>query len=426
MASSPVDAARAILETNWTGGHTVPATGLYPHQWSWDSAFIAIGLRRLDPVRARTELGSLFAAQWSDGRLPQIVYDPSRDDDYAPGDAFWRSRELPEAGPLPSSGLIQPPNHAWAAWLVHEADPVGSEASGFLASAYSLLVRWHDYLAERRRSRRDRRLVVIRHPWEAGTDNSPLWDAALARIPASSTSIPRPDLDHAGLGERPGAREYAKYYWLAERYRAGGCRDGGDRPFALACPQFNALLAVSELALARMAEELGRDGSEHRRRGREIAEALDETLWHEELGIFTARDEVDDELVPRRTVNGLIPLLLPGISHAERLTDTLAGPAFLGSCRFVPSSDASAPEFDPALYWRGPAWFNTNWMLLRALWGAGCEDLAERLVPLFTEVAAEVGFPEYVDPRDGTPRGTRSFSWTAALAVDVIMERAAR
>ena len=83
--------AAAVLGGNWHRLHTLPATGLYPHQWSWDSAFIAIGTRHLSARRAQQELESLFGAQWADGRLPQIVFDPARDDDYSPGAAFWRS-----------------------------------------------------------------------------------------------------------------------------------------------------------------------------------------------------------------------------------------------------------------------------------------------------------------------------------------------
>ena len=35
--------AKKVLEGNWTGNFTIPAATLYPHQWSWDAAFIAIG-----------------------------------------------------------------------------------------------------------------------------------------------------------------------------------------------------------------------------------------------------------------------------------------------------------------------------------------------------------------------------------------------
>src|SRR5690606_41685928 len=49
------DALRVLI-ANWDGSYTVPSRTLYPHQWSWDSAFIAVGNARWSPRRARTEL----------------------------------------------------------------------------------------------------------------------------------------------------------------------------------------------------------------------------------------------------------------------------------------------------------------------------------------------------------------------------------
>ncbi|HEY4899055.1 MAG TPA: hypothetical protein VIH79_04970, partial [Candidatus Nanopelagicaceae bacterium] len=74
-----IAAAMRVLEANWTGSYTIPASGLYPHQWSWDSGFIAIGLRHVSPERAQLELESLLLSQWEDGRIPQIVYDVTKD-----------------------------------------------------------------------------------------------------------------------------------------------------------------------------------------------------------------------------------------------------------------------------------------------------------------------------------------------------------
>src|SRR5436190_17754134 len=69
--------ALAVLRNNDAGDSTKPAPRLYPHQWSWDSAFISIGLAHVDLDRALRELESLFAAQWSDGRVPHIVFNPT-------------------------------------------------------------------------------------------------------------------------------------------------------------------------------------------------------------------------------------------------------------------------------------------------------------------------------------------------------------
>src|SRR3954466_6627707 len=76
MESSLAARARKVLRQNDMGDWTRAAPYLYPHQWSWDSAFIAIGLARLDVRRAARELRTLFAHQWKTGKVPHIVFNP--------------------------------------------------------------------------------------------------------------------------------------------------------------------------------------------------------------------------------------------------------------------------------------------------------------------------------------------------------------
>src|ERR1700722_6675888 len=115
MTGSLSLAARAayILRDNSTGLITKAAPTLYPHQWSWDAAFNAIGLATTDLARAQLELDSLFAGQWRNGLLPHIVFDPAADG-YWPGPAQWERAVLSEeAPPAPATrGLIGPPVHA--------------------------------------------------------------------------------------------------------------------------------------------------------------------------------------------------------------------------------------------------------------------------------------------------------------------------
>jgi glucosylglycerate hydrolase len=68
--------AEKILRQNDMGGWTRAAPNLYPHQWSWDNAFIAIGLARIEVRRAASELRTLFAHQWATGKVPHIVFNP--------------------------------------------------------------------------------------------------------------------------------------------------------------------------------------------------------------------------------------------------------------------------------------------------------------------------------------------------------------
>ncbi|MER6921303.1 hypothetical protein ABT314_20265, partial [Streptomyces spiralis] len=96
-------AARVLID-NWTGTSTVPSRTLYPHQWSWDSAFIAIGLRHLSVRRAQQELESLLAGQWADGRIPHIVFNPAVPyDAYFPSPDFWQSAHAGRPSGAPSA-----------------------------------------------------------------------------------------------------------------------------------------------------------------------------------------------------------------------------------------------------------------------------------------------------------------------------------
>ncbi|WP_051865594.1 hypothetical protein [Streptomyces griseus] len=429
---SPHLGAARVLEDNWTGTSTVPSRGLYPHQWSWDSAFIAIGLRHVSPLRAQTELETLLDAQWGDGRVPHIVFNPSVPlDAYFPSPDFWRSSTAGRAAGAPrtvqTSGIVQPPVHALAAWQVHRADPGLSRARGFLARVYPRLAAWHRYLLHRR-DLGGGGLASIVHPWEQGMDNSPCWDAPLARVtPAPARSFRRADLDHGAAEDRPTDLDYGRYVRLATEYRDGGYADGGGE-FAVEDPAFNALLIASELALARIAHELGAAGTARRARAERLTAALVERLWDPAEGMFFCRDlrggVPGGELIPERGVSGLVPLLLPGLPRevVAALVRTLSGPHFgLGTTtRLVPSYDLLGEAFDPHRYWRGPAWFNTSWLLERGLRLHGRLARADALREAVLEIAGTSGFAEYVDPYTGEACGATDFSWTAALTLDLL------
>ncbi|GGY12423.1 MGH1-like glycoside hydrolase domain-containing protein [Streptomyces djakartensis] len=427
--------AAKVLEGNWTGKSTVPSRSLYPHQWSWDSAFIAIGLRHLSPLRAQTELETLLAAQWADGRIPHIVFNPSVPlDAYFPSPDFWRSSTAGRAAGAPrtvqTSGIVQPPVHALAAWLVHLADPGLSRARGFLARAYPRLAAWHRYLLHRR-DLGGGGLVSVVHPWEQGMDNSPCWDRPLSRVaPAPARSFRRADLDHGSPGDRPTDLDYGRYVRLAADYRDRGYADGGIEgvgDFAVEDPAFNALLITSEYALARIAHELGASESGPRARAERLTATLVERLWDPAAGMFLCRDVRAGELIPERGVTGLVPLLLPALPRdlATTLVRTVCGPHFGlgGTTRLVPSYDLLGEAFDPHRYWRGPAWFNTGWLLERGLRLHGERGRADALRKGILHAAGASGFAEYVDPYTAQPCGATGFGWTAALALDLLHDR---
>src|SRR5579859_3884106 len=179
MPGSPSIAARAayVLRDNSTGLITKASPTLYPHQWSWDAAFNAIGLAVVDLPRARTELDSLFAGQWRNGLLPHIVFDPAADG-YWPGPAQWQCDQYSEEAPSApaTSGIIDPPVHAIAVDKICAiAEAMGGveaeRTRAWAAHLYPGLLAWHRFLA-RDRVDKETGLITLFHGWESGTDRS--------------------------------------------------------------------------------------------------------------------------------------------------------------------------------------------------------------------------------------------------------------
>ncbi len=135
-------------------------------------------------------------------------------------------------------------------------------------------------------------------------------------------------------------------------------------------------------------------------------------------------------LLPERGVSGLVPLILPGLPRdiAAALVRTVRGPHFsVGDrTRLVPSYDLLGEAFDPHRYWRGPAWFNTSWLLERGLRTHGETAAADALRQAVLDLAGATDFAEYVDPYTGEPCGATGFGWTAALALDLCHRPAVR
>ena len=92
----------------------------------------------------------------------------------------------------------------------------------------------------------------------------------------------------------------------------------------------------------------------------------------------------------------------------------------------VPTYSVQSPGFDRRRYWRGPVWLNTNWLLWHGLRQHGRQDLAHEIVRSSLGLVALSGFREYFDPFDGTGRGSTDFSWSAALAIDLIRSSTVR
>jgi hypothetical protein len=427
------EAARAVLRKNDLGGWTKPAPRLYPHQWSWDSAFIAIGLAHTDLDRALRELETLFDAQWQDGRVPHIVFNPDAQD-YFPGPDRWASATTSAFAPRTpaTSGLIQPPVHALAllrilrlATLQH-VQPIIDR----IRKLYPKVLRWHRYLATAR-DPTERGLIIIYHPWESGTDNSPRWDSTLERLTVGQVpSYQRHDLKHVeDPSERPTHSEYDHYLWLIELLKQAGYDDASiqrNHPFQVGDVLMSAIFAAACDALRQINEALGFDDSTMLTSVTRRFAAGVQRAWDAGLCLALDWDITAGRAIRVQTCAGLSPLLLPDVAPdiLAQTVERLQGAGFAGARGLaypvVPSTVPGSPGFVARSYWRGPTWPVANWLLWWALLQHGEREAAAGLraanLALLEQPSAE--FAEYFEPYTAEPLGSLEQSWTAAVMLD--------
>ena len=382
----------AVLRANDRGGYTVPSARLYPHQWAWDSAFAAIGWAYLDPGRAWVELRTLMDGQWEDGRVPH-VYFHDLSGDYWPDAAFWGAER--------SSTITQPP--VWASAARRVVEIAGEDPA--LAELVPKFAASHRFFAEQRDPNGWGAVAVV-HPWESGLDNAPTWDAALAEVDVSrAPAFERRDTAVVGdPSMRPTQAQYVAYAALVKAIAEDGFGPG---PFAVYDPMMTAILARAEEDLAWLAARVDQPEIEQqaRVRGSRVLEGL-ERLWDEGSGRYRYL-EGSGRAVEVDSIGSYLPVWASIPRERERRLRRGLELRFEAQWP-VPSVALGALAFDPRRYWRGPSWVNVNWML-------GAEYDARTL-----ELIERSGFREYYEPLTGEGLGAEGFTWTAALALDML------
>ena len=187
-------------------------------------------------------------AQWANGKVPSIVFNPSVGEDaYFPGPAFWQTstrsagraarrrdvRHHPARHPRPRRARD-------ASTRARRRGVAGVPALAL--SAARRRARLHDRSAGTRPASVCRSSCI---PWESGLDNSPVWDRDLSEMVIPPGAVPpyvRHDLAHGDPKDRPTNAAYDRFVFLAARYRDSGYDDARIAetvPFVMAGPLFN-------------------------------------------------------------------------------------------------------------------------------------------------------------------------------------------
>lgn len=405
--------ARKILRTNDRGGYTVPTHGLYPFQWNWDSAFVALGFATFDRERAWQELETLISGQWDDGMIPHIVFHQN-DEGYFPGPRVWGTGKSP-----PTSGITQPPVLASVVrqlWEQEGADPA-HERMRNLYTACLASHRWfHTY-----RDPLGNGLVMVTHNWETGRDNSSEWDDALSRVDIAHVgSYERRDTGHVDAAMRPEQEEYDRYIAILQfgRNCAWDHQAIADKgPFRMIDVGMSMILLRANRDLLVIARAL-KDGAAIAELEARIAlsEQGMDCLWNEGAGTYCSRD-VNTHVSSGLVTNASFLAFYAGIgTHAQRQRLIASLERLTHSAAYlVPSLEQGSRAYDHKRYWRGPIWLVVNYMIAQGLAETGHRDWAERIRQDSARLIAKSGFYESFSPETGAGTGGGDFSWTAAM-----------
>ena len=191
---------------------------------------------------------------------------------------------------------------------------------------------------------------------------------------------------------------------------------------------FNSIMCRDNRALGEIADLLGRDRGEIDEWGAQTARGIREKLWSREYGRFESYDLGAGRFLDSPTAMGFMPLYAGVVEsdQSERLFHQMDSVSFCGlrqgNCFTIPDYDMTAEGYSEVNYWRGPVWLNINWMLAQGLEEYGFFFEAQLMRKDILELAVRFGFREYYDSRKGEGLGSKQFSWSAALFIDVLSD----
>lgn len=433
---SVLDACKQVLSDNQRGDYTVPAEGLYPHQWLWDSCFVAIGLAQYDVERAKKEILSLLRGQWANGMIPNMIFVDG--DQHKRDRNMWQSKRSPYAPDgIATSGITQPPMLAEAIVCIGKKLPK-DERRQWYQTVYPALVAYHEWLY-RERDPHEEGLVLLIHPWECGLDNTPPWMNQLQQhhtpwwvgiVKKTSAdrlvNVFRRDTSRIPPGQRISNIEALLYYDVVRRLK----RKNWDidailsrSHFVVQDLTFNCILLRAHDHLRSIAKTIGHDVPDLLNDRAKLGKhAVTEKLWDAYSGQFYSRNFVTHKLIKEPSIATLMPLYAGVADEAQQasLLRLIKSPDNFGTSYPLPSVPVSYSWYNELKYWQGPTWINTNWLVIDGLMRTGQADLAQSIAHKTIELVTVNGPYEYFSAKTGAPAGAKNFSWTAALVIDLI------
>ncbi len=409
--------AQKILIGNRKRGYTLPTNNkLYPAQWNWDSAFIALGYSYFNLNFAFKEIKTLLDGQWKDGMIPHILFH-NTNTNYYPNHTAWNC-----GNKIRSSGITQPPVLASILKEIIDKNKITKIQKKEIKKFVIKIKKSHEWFIKNRDPKKTG-LVSILHPWESGYDNSSLWDEPMNKVKIEKNiQYKRADNKVINPEHRPLNIDYDRYVTIKNDLRKKKYdpkKIFKTSLFNVVDIGFNSIFLKSNKDLIILLKKFNLDSS--------IIINYVKITEKNILKYFDKKKQTFFCFDLRNKKKIFIPsvtnyLILYADIKNSKINDILIKNLKKHNLKekyFFSSIKPNHKSFEEKRYWRGPVWINCNWFIHKGLMNKD-EKYSNKIKERTIRLVEKKGFHEYYSCKNGKPMGANNFSWSAALYLDLI------
>ncbi len=370
--NSLIKEAKRTLINNRRLNYTLPTnTKLYPAQWNWDSAFIALGYSNFNLDYSFKELETLISGQWDDGMIPHILFH-IKDLNYTPNYKAWNCGKK-----VSSSGITQPPILASILRIIIERQKFSKKE---IKKYQPLILKIKKYLEWFIRYRDPKRtgLISILHPWESG-------------YVTIKNHLKEMNYDPKKLYFK------SKFNVVDVGFNSLFLKALKDIDFLLRCIDkrnfsLKKYILLNESKLIR--------------------------LFNSKKMTFKNKDIRNNSLVAIPSITNFFMLFADLNNNSINRSLIKSLKKYNKNNKYLfPSINSKHKSFEEKRYWRGPVWVNCNWIIYQGLKNKD-KKFAELIRKKTLNLVEKKKFREYYSCKSGLGMGAKNFSWTAALYLD--------
>ena len=413
--SNLINKAQKTLLGNRRKGYTLPTNNkLYPAQWNWDSAFIALGYSYFNLNYAIKEITTLLDGQWKDGMVPHILFH-NPNTNYYPNYTAWNC-----GNKIRSSGITQPPILATILKLILDKNKISNKQTKEIKKIVKKIIRFHEWFIKFRDPNKTG-LVSILHPWESGYDNSPIWDEPMAKVTIEKNlKYKRADNKLIKPDQRPLNIDYDRYVSIKNSLRKKKYNPKEifkSSLFNVVDVGFNSLFLKANKDLIQISNKFNIETPKISNYVK-VTEKNILKLYDKKKGIFFSKDIRNNKKIYIPSITNYFILFadLDNDFINNKLIKNLKNHN-KNNKYFFSSIKPSHNSFEEKRYWRGPVWINCNWFIYQGLKNKDLK-FSNYVKKKTIKLLEKSKFYEYFSCKNGQPMGAKNFSWSASLYLD--------